>query len=338
MGRGALICAMVALAATFLSSQLGGPQLLYALLLGMSLNFLAGDERIKPGIDACSRHVLRLGVALLGARITVEQVTQLGGSTALVVTLGVVTTVALGLLLARVLRRPVEEGLVAGGSVAICGASAALAVASVLPPTKDNERFTLLVVAGVTLLSTLAMVLYPPIAQWMAQWQGWSVHDGGVFLGATIHDVAQVVAAAALIDGTSQTGLHEATAAATIVKLFRVLLLVPLVFLVAALVRLREQTSADASSGIGKQSLIPGFLLGFVALVALNSMGWVPEPASTAAAHASRACLVVAIAAIGIKTQIADLRKLGWVPVAMIVTETVWLALWVLLSHPWWGL
>ncbi len=335
MGRGALICALVALAATFLSSQLGGPQLLYALLLGMSLNFLATDERIKPGIDACSRHVLRLGVALLGARITVEQVTQLGGSTALTVALGVLTTVALGLLLARVLRRPVDEGLIAGGSVAICGASAALAVASVLPPTKDNERFTLLVVAGVTLLSTLPMVLYPPIAQAMAQWQGWSVHDSGVFLGATIHDVAQVVAAAALIDGG---GHHEATATATIVKLFRVLLLVPLVFVVAALASLRHQHSGGVSTAIGGQRLVPGFLLGFVALVAINSAGWVAEPVSTAAAHASRACLVLAIAAIGIKTQIADLLKLGWVPVAMIVSETVWLALWVLLSHPWWGL
>ena len=156
-----MVCAVIALSATFLAEHYGGPQLLYALLIGLAVHFLNRSADVKPGVDFCGRVLLRIGVALLGARITVEQVAKLGIETALVVVAAVATTIGFGLLLARWLRRPREEGLLSGGAVAICGASAALAIMSVLPQTKENERFTLLAVVGVTVLSTLSMVLYP---------------------------------------------------------------------------------------------------------------------------------------------------------------------------------
>jgi uncharacterized membrane protein YadS len=105
--------------------------------------------------------LLRVGVALLGARITLTQVAKLGVETALVIVVAVALTIGFGLLLAKWLKRPREEGVLSGGAVAICGASAALAISSVLPQTKENERFTLLAVVGVTVLSTLSMILYP---------------------------------------------------------------------------------------------------------------------------------------------------------------------------------
>lgn len=326
LSAGVLISALVALAATFVSSHFGGPQLLYALLMGLSLHFLASDPKIRPGIDFCARTVLRIGVALLGARITLNQISALGWQTALMVTVGVISTLLLGWALARRFRRPVEEGLISGGSVGICGASAALAVASVLPNTKDNERFTLLVIVGVTLLSTVAMVLYPLLTAWLH----WSSLDSGIFLGATIHDVAQVVAAASML--ASATGDSHVVDMATVVKLFRVMLLMPIVLMISILFRRAQVEVSDRAV-----PLIPGFLIAFIVLVLLGSMQMIPPQVSGLASSTSRAFLVLAIAAAGVKTDFADMLKLGWLPLVMLLSETLWIAAFVGLSQPLWG-
>ena len=105
--------------------------------------------------------MLRLGVGLLGARITAMQIAELGWFTALTVVAAVITTLACGLLLARRLGLTRAQGMLSGGAVAICGVSAALAIAAVLPCDKHHDRFTLMVVITVTVLSTVAMVAYP---------------------------------------------------------------------------------------------------------------------------------------------------------------------------------
>jgi uncharacterized membrane protein YadS len=140
------------------SQHYGGPLLLYALLIGLAFHFLAEHASVKPGVEFCGRSLLRLGVARLGARITLPQLAQLGLLTAMVVLLAVVLTIVAGLLVAEHLGRTREEGVLSGAAVAICGASAALAVSSVLPPSKSTDRFTLLVVVGVTVLATVSMV------------------------------------------------------------------------------------------------------------------------------------------------------------------------------------
>ncbi len=312
---GALVCVTIALAATFVSQNYGGPQLLYALLLGLSFHFLTEDKRMKAGIDFCSRSVLRFGVALLGARITLPQIAKLGLAPALTVSAAVLSTILFGLLLARLLRRPREEGLLSGGAVAICGASAALAISSVLPQSKENERYTLLAVVGVTVLSTVAMILYPFAARGM----GLNAAQAGVFFGGTIHDVAQVVAAGMLL--SPETG-----DTATIVKLFRVLLLVPVVFAFALIYRRHPHNRVEGE----RQPLVPLFLIGFALLVALSSLGAIDAQLTQQAGAASRAMLVVAIAAVGVKTSFQDLGKLGWLPVAMLLAETLFIAAFVL--------
>lgn len=319
LGPGVMIAALVALAATFVSGHFGGPQLLYALLMGLSLHFLAADAKVRPGIDFCARTVLRAGVALLGARITLSQISDVGWRTALVVVLAVLGTIVLGWWLARRLHRPVEEGLISGGSVGICGASAALAVASVLPATKDNERFTLLVIVGVTLMSTVAMVLYPILTAAL----GWSTLDSGIFLGATIHDVAQVVAAASMLAAGGDTHVVDT---ATVVKLFRVMLLMPVVVVISMLYR----NHPDARASDDSVPLVPGFLLAFIVLVLLASVGVFSPRLVQLAGDTSRWMLVTAIAAAGVKTSFEDLLKLGWQPVLMLVGETVFIAALVL--------
>ncbi|MBU3597655.1 YeiH family protein [Polynucleobacter bastaniensis] len=309
---GLLVCLVIAMSTSFLSENYGGPQLLYALLIGLSLHFLYLNEAVKPGIDFCAKTVLRLGVAFLGIRITFADIGAIGLNTGLMVIFAVAATVALGFFLAKLLKLSSDFGLIAGGSVGICGASAALAVASVLPKTKENERFTLLVVIGVTVLSTIAMVVYPFALQLL----NITALPAGIFLGATIHDVAQVVAAGMLFGS-------EAGDVATVVKLFRVALLLPVVLFISIFFGAKKSSQR---LGWGSLRLIPTFLLGFVALSVVASMQILPSPVTQSIGEISRWMLVIAIGAAGLKTNFQELAKLGWQPVVMLVVETVFIA------------
>lgn len=307
---GLLTVLMVALAATFLSEHYGGPQLLYALLFGMALNFLADTPATRAGIGLASRGVLRAGVALLGARITLSQVEATGWRTAALVVFAVIATIGFGAWLGRRLQGSAAVGVLTGGAVAICGASAALALASVLPRDERVQRFTLLTVVGVTVLSTTCMIVYPMLAHFA----GLDAVATGIFLGATIHDVAQVVGAGYMVSA-------EAGDIATLVKLLRVAMLLPVVATVALC--FRRQANGGAQ-GVG--AVVPWFLVAFALLMVLTSAGLVPHVVNEAMNQASRWCLVVAIAALGTKTSIQQLARLGWRPIALLVLDTLFLA------------
>jgi uncharacterized integral membrane protein (TIGR00698 family) len=318
---GTTICAVFALSAGFVSDHHGGPQLLYALLFGMVFNHLLESPRMAPGIEFAAKFLLRLGVALLGARISLAQIAGLGWPPLAIAVLGVASTMGIGVLCARTWgRSDTAGGLLTGGAVGICGASAAMALSAVLPQDRNAEQRTLFTVVGVTALSTLAMIFYPPLARLL----GLDAHAAGVFFGATIHDVAQVVGAGLLFSP------HAADTAA-VVKLVRVSMLVPVVFAVGLYARRRSGAARPASSW----SVLPGFLLAFVALVALNSAGAVPQALASQLGQVSRWCLVIAIAALGVRTSLGQLAALGWRPFAVLVVETMWLAGTVLLALHW---
>ena len=305
---GLLTAATIALAATWLAQHYGSPVMLFALLFGMTFHFLHEEGRSVAGVEFSSKTVLRLGVALLGARITLGQIMELGATPIATVTAGLLTTIALGALLARLLGLSRSFGVLSGGAVGICGASAALAIASVLPRAPQSERDTILTVVTVTLLSTLAMILYPLLATAL----GFDHVEAGVFLGGTIHDVAQVVGAGYSI--SQRTG-----DIATYVKLLRVAMLVPVVFAIAFAV-------GRSGAASGAKAPIPYFLLGFAALVAINSFGLLPKLALETINDVSRWCLVTAIAALGMKTSFKDLAAVGWKPIALMIVETLWIA------------
>jgi uncharacterized integral membrane protein (TIGR00698 family) len=308
---GLIAAAAIGLAADWLSSHYGAPVMLFSLLLGMAFHFLHEDGRCVAGIEFASKAILRTGVALLGARITVEQILGLGVTPIAMVAVGVTTTLLVGVLLARVLKLNRSFGLLSGGSVGICGASAALAIASVLPKTRESERDLILTVVVVTTLSTITMVLYPMLVTAI----GLTHQQAGVFLGGSIHDVAQVVGAGYMI--SPQTG-----DVATYVKLLRVAMLLLVVPAVALAVARGQRGQAKAP--------LPWFLFGFAALVAINSLGFLPKAAVTAASDVSRWCLVIAIAALGMKTSFQFLAAAGWRPVLAMVLETLWLGALVL--------
>jgi uncharacterized integral membrane protein (TIGR00698 family) len=304
---GLALCMVVAAAARFLSEHYGAPQMLFALLLGMALHFLTEDARSAAGIDFAARVLLRLGVALLGVRITFDEVGHLGAGAVVWMATGVALTIAVGALAVRLTGLDRRFGILSGGAVAICGASAAMAIAAVLPRDARSERDTILVVVTVTALSTLAMILYPIITATL----GLGDRAAGLFLGGTIHDVAQVV-------GAGYSVSPETGDTATLAKLFRVAMLVPAVLLIGLRHRAR-----------GRRAPLPLFVVGFAALVALNSAGAVPAVATGWLTTLSGWCLVTAIAALGVKTSLRSLVEVGSAPLLLLLGETVVLALWI---------
>ncbi len=309
---GFLVAALIALAGQFISDHYGAPAMLMALLFGIALNFLSEEGRCVSGISFSARTVLRFGVALLGMRISFSMAAELGPKVILLVVVSLCLTIGFGLLVARFFGHGPRFAFLSAGSVAICGASAAMAISAILPRDDRSEERLVFTVVGVTLMSTIAMILYPILANML----GFEGDLAGVFLGATIHDVAQVVGAGFSI--SDQTG-----EIATVVKLIRVAMLAPVVLVASLIIR---NIGAGTQSVGPKPPIMPGFVLAFVVLVALNSFNLFPQTVVDASASLSRWALLTAIAGVGLKTSLREVVKVGGPAIALLVTETVFIA------------
>jgi uncharacterized integral membrane protein (TIGR00698 family) len=306
---GLLASVTVAVAAVFLNEHYGAPAMLFALLLGLAFKFLSEEGPCVPGILVASTTVLRIGVALLGFRITIDQLMSLGPNVIVMIILSVSSTIGLGLLLARVFGVDWRLGLLTGSAVGICGAAAALTIAALLPRIEENSRWTLFTVVGVTALSTMAMIGYPILAAAL----GLSHHDTGLFLGATIHDVAQVMGAGyAVSDDTGDI--------AALVKMMRVTMLVPVVLICGMLIPQGNDRETRY------RNPLPWFVAAFAAFVAVNSLGYVSPKVGEGLSALSRWCLIIGIAAMGMRTSFKDVLGIGARAIALLCVETIVLA------------
>ncbi|AKI02403.1 putative membrane protein [Hoeflea sp. IMCC20628] len=303
---GLLLAITIAVAARFLSDHYAAPVMLFALLIGMAFNFMADQERTSEGVVFASKSLLRLGIVLLGARITLGDITGIGTSGLVTVAGLMALTIGFGFICAKLFSRGWRFAILTGGAVAICGASAALALAAVIPVNDKTERNVLFTVVAVTTLSTIAMIIYPVLFGLA----GLSDAQSGFLIGATVHDVAQVVGAGYSIS-------TEAGDMATIVKLLRVTLL-PVVLIIVAL------STMQRGSGFS-QVRLPLFVIGFGAVTLANSTGLIPAVVAAAAVNGSSWLLVVAISALGVRTNMKAMLDLGWRHVAIIVLETIFL-------------
>ena len=315
--RGFLMAVVVAVAGQFLSERYGAPAMLMALMLGIALHFLSEEETCRAGIDFTACSVLRFGVALLGARISLELLTGLGMGLIGLLVAGVLLTIGFGLLAARFLGRGWRFGLLTGGAVAICGASAAMAISAVLPRNEHSEQNLIFTVLSVTMLSTVAMILYPILGDTFA----FDDVTSGVFLGGTIHDVAQVVGAGFSVS-------DQAGEVATLVKLFRVAMLAPIVLAISLVVR----RNFGASGETKRPPVLPLFVVGFLAFAALNSLGVIPAAVVGLLSEASRWALLISIAAVGMKTSLKRILEVGGLAITLVVAETVFIAGFMLLG------
>lgn len=306
---GLTVAALATMAAAFVADHYRAPLTLMALLIGLALNFLGSEKNMAPGLTFASKTLLRWGIVLVGARVTLGQIVGLGPMTLVAVVLILLATLATGVIVARALGLSPAFGALAGGAVAICGASAALAIATTLGERRISQAQLALVLVGIAAASATAMFFYPLIAH--------SLHlsdaQAGLMLGASIHDVAQAIGAGySFSDAAGET--------ATIVKLTRVALLAPVLALIAAVAPVPGAKRAGLS--------IPWFVTGFFVVAAVNSLVPIPAVVTNAAGTAATACLACAVAATGIRAPMRSLLGTGPKPLVIIgVASLVALAL-----------
>lgn len=282
------------------------PAIILALALGMALHRPTRAKSFEPGLTWSIKKLLRIAIALLGLRIALSDIIGLGPFTAFLVVASMAVTLVSGVVVARWFGRSDSYGALAGGATAVCGASAALAVSTVLPPSKEREADTVFVVLAVNALSTVAMVLYPLLASAL----GFDERMTGVLLGATIHDVAQVV-------GAGYSVSDNAGNLAVVVKLFRVFLLLPVVLAIG------WHFSKRGGGASGAKVPAPVFAFVFLGMALLNSVGIVPTPIKTALLEFSRWGLLIAIAALGVNTSLKAMADLGWRHLAVVSVVTL---------------
>ena len=311
---GLVVAVLIAGVATLAARRLHWPDMLVALGLGLLLAPTLRGARWTAGLTFASRTVLRTGIALLGFRVTLVQLATLGWTTVFTVLAAILCVFAAAWVLARLLRVPAEFAAIAATSVAICGVSAALSAASVLPQRPQLRDATLFVCVAVSLIGTIAMIIYPTLAELA----GWELAASAVFLGASIHEVAQVVGAAFALS-------PEHGELATLTKLLRVALLAPVVVVLRGW-SVRRGRADDSRSGKADVEAMPPFLIVFIALVAIGSFVAWPLPVADGAAIASRICLLTAVAALGLLTRTGSLLRLGWRPVVLMVALTLVIA------------
>lgn len=275
--------------------------MILAIALGVGVRAAAGmPVGLRPGVGLAARTLLRLAVVLLGAQVTLAQVGAIGGGGVLVLAAALGGTFLFTLWLGRALGVGQGVGMLIAAGTSICGASA---VAAVRPVTRADDADVAYAVACVTLFGTLAMVALPLAAGML----GLDPAAYGLWVGASVHEVAQVVAAA------YQRGV-DAGEIGTVAKLARVVMLAPVVMALGLWLARRR---GDVGEGGAVRPPFPWFVAGFAGLVLVNSLFPLPPAVTGAAGLASVVLLTVALGALGLETDLRALRAKGLRPLAL---------------------
>jgi uncharacterized integral membrane protein (TIGR00698 family) len=301
--QGLSLAGLLAVVSVALAQQLGGllSPLIFAILFGLVMGNLLpalSQGKWQPGLEFCKKRLLRIGVAFYGINITLQQVAEVGAGALVVDILMLGSTLFIAWWLGRRwLGLDGPTALLVGSGSAICGAAAILAAEPVL---RARPQQTAMAVGTVVLFGTLAMLLYPLLYPWL----GLSPQAMGIYTGATIHEVAQVVAAGSAMG-------DEVARVAIISKLTRVMMLAPVLLLLGYLLS-RGSDNAPAA-----RAPLPWFAFGFVAVVVANSLLSLPAAWVDAIRHLDTWALTMAMAALGLSTQLGALRAVGIKPLLL---------------------
>ena len=323
---GLVVSAMLATVAFLLADQpffkdtLRVSALLLVILVGMALRTIMSIPAwAEPGVRVAQRPVLRWAVAGLGFRLSLGEIVKLGGQSLAVVITSTFAALALGWWVGRKLgvSDKLATLLAVGGS--ICGASAVVAADSVV---QADKRDSALALGIITLLGTIGIVAYP----WIGRAAGMGNSLYAVWDGASLHEMAQVVAAASAFN-------RETTSIATVVKLVRICLLAPVVFFLAWRMQAAERAGrSTAHAGKPQVSPVPWFLVLFVIFAAINSTGWLPKNWVLLIQRGDVWLLCVGMAGVGLQTSFHDLGRAGFAPIAAGAAN------WIILSGLAYGL
>ncbi|MFX4273166.1 YeiH family protein [Propionibacteriaceae bacterium Y1685] len=285
--------------------------LLVAILLGVVLrNLIRLPDAIEPGLQFAAKRLLRAGVVLLGLQLSLRQVIAMGPGVIVLVMVVVAAGVTVTLWLGGRLGIRFEQRLLIACGFSICGASAVAAAEGVVD-AEDEEVVT--AVALVVVFGTVTIPIVPLVGTVL----GLSDHQQGVFAGAAIHEVAQVVAAGAAVGGTALT-------VAVVVKLARVLMLAPVLAVLSARRRAVQRTGSHEGRTEGRRPpIVPLFVVGFLAAATLRTAEVLPAPVLAAGQTLQTVLLTAAMFALGCGVRINRLRRVGWRPILLAAMSTV---------------
>lgn len=297
-------------------SAIGINSLIIAIIMGIVIgNTWQHPATLTPGIQFAAKRILRLAIILYGFRINFQQIYSIGPMAIFIDLFVVSMTLLLGYAAGRFFFKLDRElALLISAGAAICGAAAVLAVEDIL---KSDAYKTAIAIGTVVLLGTTSMFIYPMLQH--AGFFGFTAHQFGIFAGASIHEVAQALVAGANI--SSDTGQI-----AVIVKMIRVLLLVPVLIILSLI---QNRATADTNQPI--RFTVPWFALGFVAMIAFNSLGLLPATIVNDINQLDVLLLTMAMGAIGMETKLNKIKLVGLKPLYLAIVLFFWLMMSVTL-------
>ena len=296
----------------------GFSALTLAIVLGMAVGNTVPARWLdwsSAGIDLARQRLLRLGVVLYGLRLTVHDISRVGVAGLVIDALVLLSTLGLAVWLGRRwLRLEPETALLIGAGSSICGAAAVMATEPVLRARADQVTVA---VATVVVFGTVAIFLYPLLFELNRHWPliPGDPERFGIYIGSTVHEVAQVVAAGRSIG-------PDTADAAVITKMVRVMMLAPVLLALSIWLQRRGPGSA---AGPRRDITIPWFAFGFIGVVLLNSPGWLPGAWHAIAIDLDTALLATAMAALGLATRLGSIRRAGARPLLLALMLFGWL-------------
>ena len=323
MSHGVLLIALFSCAAFYIGSariftDLSLSPMIIGIILGMiyanSLRMHLPDTWV-PGIQFCSKKVLRLGIILYGFRLTFQDVVAVGTAGIVIDVIVVTVTIIGGYWLGRLLRMDRDISLLTSIGSGICGAAAVLGAEATL---RTKPYKTAVAVATVVIFGTLSMFLYP--IAYRAGILSFDPVQMGLFGGSTLHEVAHAVGAGNAMGG-------EIANITVIVKMIRVMLLVPVLLVLALWVASRKSAAtAEGGEVAGKSKIaVPWFALGFLAVIAFNSFDLLPAAVVDVINYIDTFLLTMAMAALGAETSVDKFKKAGAKPFVLAFLIYIWL-------------
>ncbi|MCS7199209.1 MAG: YeiH family protein [Caldimicrobium sp.] len=299
---GLILTAVISALAIYTSAQVSYVSpLIAAMGIGMIIrNFFIVPNFYFPGIFYSMRQVLRLGIILLGSKITLDKVLGLGWEALLVPTVALITTLIVTIFLGKLFGLTQKMSLLLGMGTSICGASAVLIGGSL---TKSKEADIIVSISAITVFGTLSMLLYPVIFK--LEIFPLTLETYGVWVGSSVHEVAQVVTAGFSVDKSSGE-------VAVLVKLVRVILLIPLAFVLSLIISWGAMEKRESRSS--RVITFPLFLIGFAGMVILNSLEFFTPKALKWMEFTALFLLLMGMAGMGLETDFRRLLKIGFRP------------------------
>ncbi len=269
-------------------------------------------ETWVPGIQFCAKKILRLGIILYGFRLTFQDILNVGVAGILIDIVVVIVTVVGGVYLGRLLKMDRDIALLTSIGSGICGAAAVLGAESTIH-TKPYK--TAVAVATVVIFGTISMFIYP--VAYRSGLLGLTPDEMGIYAGATLHEVAHTV-------GAGNAMGADISNVAIIVKMIRVMLLVPVLFSLGYWMAMRRTKSANDTSVKGNVA-IPWFALGFLGVIGFNSFNLLPQMTVDTINYIDTFLLTMAMVALGAETSIDKFKKAGAKPFVLAFILYIWL-------------